>query len=134
MRRYVLSVESRIYTTPILRDYTIPCKALHNSCDTGRCCVSPVHWAYILEKTMPRKGQKGIWSQPGIPELYEEPKKRFNIALTPTAKSALDKRATELGISTSELIERFARGVIGLPHQEAATKKQRRSRKSASSG
>lgn len=83
---------------------------------------------------MPRKGQKGIWSQPGVPELYEEPKKRFNLALTPTAKSALDKRAEELGISTSELIERFARGLVGLPQQEAAAKKSRQSRTSLKSG
>lgn len=80
---------------------------------------------------MPKKGHK---SQAGVGDLYESPKVKLNITVTENAKTALDKRAVELGISKSELIERFARGLIGLPHQEVAAKKSRKSRTSLKSG
>jgi metal-responsive CopG/Arc/MetJ family transcriptional regulator len=43
---------------------------------------------------------------------YGENKERINISLTPTAQRLLDEQGTALGISRSELIERFARGMI----------------------
>lgn len=39
---------------------------------------------------------------------------RFNLSLTPTAKSMLDAKAQEMGISRAELVERFARGELSL--------------------
>jgi hypothetical protein len=80
---------------------------------------------------MPRKGHK---SQAGIGDLYESPKVKLNITVTEDAKTALDERAKQLGISKSELIERFARGIVGLPQQEAAVKKRKRSPKLSSAG
>lgn len=80
---------------------------------------------------MPRKGHK---SQPGVGDLYEEPKERTSIFLTKQAKSSLDSIATALGISRSELVERFARGTIKLPEQEQSIKKRKRSQKLPNAG
>ncbi|MBP5977940.1 ribbon-helix-helix protein, CopG family, partial [Brasilonema sp. CT11] len=55
---------------------------------------------------MPKKGQR---SSKGIGDLYDQPKVRTTVALTKEAQEALDIRAKELGISRSELLERFAR-------------------------
>ena len=80
---------------------------------------------------MPKKGH---FSQEGVPELWEEPKKVASLALTQKALDALDQRAKSLGLSRSELVERFARGLIGLPEQEVAIKKLRQSKHSLKSG
>jgi hypothetical protein len=45
-------------------------------------------------------------------EEYGEKKDRVNISLTPTAQKLLDDQGAALGVSRSELIERFARGLI----------------------
>jgi metal-responsive CopG/Arc/MetJ family transcriptional regulator len=58
---------------------------------------------------MPRKGHR---SSKGVGDLYEEPKTRTNVALTEEALKRLDTRAEAMGISRSELIERFARGQV----------------------
>jgi hypothetical protein len=58
---------------------------------------------------MPTKGHK---SQAGVGDLYETPKEKLNLTVTETAKANLDKKATKLGISKSELIERFARDTL----------------------
>lgn len=51
---------------------------------------------------------------------YEEPKTRVNMALTPSSIELLDNRATQIGVSRSELIEQFARGLLeNLPPEEA---------------
>lgn len=80
---------------------------------------------------MPRKGHK---STAGVGDLYETPKTRLNISITETAKSALQARADELDISISELIERFSRGLVGLPEQEQSAKKRKRSRQLSPTG
>lgn len=60
---------------------------------------------------MGKKGQKG---QKDVPELYEEVKKRVNLALTPTGINGLDEIASNLDISRSELVERIGRRLIRL--------------------
>nr|MCM0590146.1 ribbon-helix-helix protein, CopG family [Gloeotrichia echinulata DEX184] len=40
---------------------------------------------------------------------YDEPKMRVSIALTASSVEALDKMATEMNISRSEIVEIFAR-------------------------
>lgn len=80
---------------------------------------------------MPTKGRKSI---KGIGDLYDSPKSRVNLMLTEQAVKDLDQRAEELGISRSELVERFARGLIGLPGQEKSAKKRRRSDKLLTAG
>lgn len=45
-------------------------------------------------------------------EEYGEIKERINISLTPTAMKLLDEQGAALGVSRSELIERFARGLL----------------------
>ncbi|MBE9208825.1 ribbon-helix-helix protein, CopG family [Nostoc sp. LEGE 06077] len=40
---------------------------------------------------------------------YEEPKIRVNISLTQTSIQTLDRKATQMGLSRSELIETMAR-------------------------
>ncbi len=57
---------------------------------------------------MGKKGQKG---QKNVPELYDEVKRRVNLAITPTGIEGLDAIASELGVSRSELVERIGRGV-----------------------
>lgn len=80
---------------------------------------------------MPRQGHK---STAGVGDLWDEPKSRTTLILTETARTALDERAAKLGISRSELVEQFARGIIGLPEQETAAKKSKRSRNFTKSG
>jgi hypothetical protein len=80
---------------------------------------------------MPKKGHK---SQGGVGDLYEEPKERTTLALTKAARVALDERANQLGVSRSELVERFARGLLVLPEQEEPTKKRKRSRQLSAAG
>ncbi|BAY32883.1 CopG domain protein DNA-binding domain protein [Nostoc carneum NIES-2107] len=60
---------------------------------------------------MGKKGQKG---QKDVPELYDEVKKRVNLALTPTGINGLDEIASNFEISRSELVERIARRIIRL--------------------
>ena len=45
----------------------------------------------------------------GRPTDYGEAKTRVNMSLTPTCIDILDERASELGCSRSELVERFSR-------------------------
>ncbi len=52
-------------------------------------------------------GQKRLKGE-GI--LWDEPKKRVSVALTPTAIEGLDRIANEIGVSRSELIEMVGRG------------------------
>jgi hypothetical protein len=70
----------------------------------------------------------------GEPLFYDEVKKDTIFMLTNTARQQLDTRARELGISRSELVERFARGLLVLPEQEEPTKKRRRSRQLSAAG
>lgn len=58
---------------------------------------------------MGKKGQKG---QKDLPELYDEVKKRVNLALTPTGINGLDAIASSLDISRSELVEQIGRKLI----------------------
>lgn len=55
---------------------------------------------------MGKKGQKG---QKDVPELYDEVKKRVNLALTPSGINGLDAIASNLNISRSELVEQIGR-------------------------
>lgn len=55
---------------------------------------------------MPIKGKK---SQGGQGDLYDEPKKRYNVMLTPTAKNILETIGEKEGLSVSEVLERYAR-------------------------
>ncbi|MEH2365761.1 hypothetical protein [Nostoc sp.] len=60
---------------------------------------------------MGKKGQKG---QKDVPEMYDEVKKRVNLALTPTGIEGLDAIASNLDLSRSELVERIGRRLICL--------------------
>ncbi len=80
---------------------------------------------------MPVKGRK---STKGIGDLYESPKTRISLMVTEEALEALDKMASELGISRSELVERFGRGIIQFPEQEQPAKKRKRSAKLSIAG
>lgn len=52
----------------------------------------------------------------GRPELWEgQPKNRVNISITDEAIQRLDDYAKALGLSRSEIIERFARGILVQP-------------------
>lgn len=70
----------------------------------------------------------------GEPVFYSEIKRNTMLTLTDTAKHLLDERARELGVTRSELVEQFARGIIQLPGQEQSTKKRKRSQKLPSAG
>lgn len=59
-----------------------------------------------------KRAQKGIKSTKGRPEMYEEVKGRVSIVLTPKGLQGLDAMAQANGISRSELIERFGRGLF----------------------
>lgn len=48
----------------------------------------------------------------GVPVIYDEAKEPRNFSLTPTASALIDKKAKEMGISRSELIEKFARNTL----------------------
>ena len=58
---------------------------------------------------MAKKGYKNV---PGIPEIWDEVKKKFHYSLTPTAHLKLDELAKTYGLSRSEFIEQVARGII----------------------
>ncbi|MGH1394626.1 MAG: hypothetical protein ACRAVC_11410 [Trichormus sp.] len=60
---------------------------------------------------MGKKGQKG---QKDVPELYDEVKKRVNLALTPTGIDGLDAIADSMDLSRSELVERIGRKLISV--------------------
>ncbi|MBU7586800.1 MAG: hypothetical protein KAF91_28755 [Nostoc sp. TH1S01] len=60
---------------------------------------------------MGKKGQKG---QKDVPELYDEVKKRVNLALTPTAIEGLDAIADSMDLSRSEFVERIGRKLISV--------------------
>lgn len=59
-------------------------------------------------------GKKGYPNIPGIPQIWDEVKKKVGIALTPTAAEGLDRLAKEYNLSKSEFIEQIARGIIRL--------------------
>ena len=59
-------------------------------------------------------GKKGQIGQKNVPELYDEVKRRVNLAITPTGIEGLDAIASDLGVSRSELVERIGRGLISL--------------------
>jgi hypothetical protein len=60
-----------------------------------------------------QKRKKGVKGQPNTPTTeYGELKKNVKMTLTPTAIASLDATATVLGISRSELIERYARSLM----------------------
>lgn len=58
-------------------------------------------------------GKKGIRPQKGQPETDwgEAKTAKLNIGLTPTGKKLVRERANQLGISVSEVLERWARGI-----------------------
>ncbi len=62
------------------------------------------------------KGQK---KSKGVPELYDEVKKRVNLSLTPSAIAGLDKLSQELNLSRSELVEQIGRGSIPIAEQSS---------------
>jgi metal-responsive CopG/Arc/MetJ family transcriptional regulator len=80
---------------------------------------------------MPIKGRK---STKGVGDLYKSPKTRISLMVTEEALESLDQMANELGISRSELVERFGRKTIRLPYQEEPSKKSKRSQKLANAG
>jgi hypothetical protein len=49
--------------------------------------------------------------KPAERSAWGENKERYSIFVTPTAMKAIDTRAQVLGISRSEFLEQFARGV-----------------------
>ncbi len=71
---------------------------------------------------MPRKGHKSVKD---VGDLYGEKKRVRGLTLTDTAMQGLEVRATELGISKSEVVEQFARGLIGLPSDLTKEEKQK---------
>lgn len=50
----------------------------------------------------------------GRPKTWDEKKTRTTMSLTPEAVERLDALAKSKGLSKSELIERFARGLVGI--------------------
>lgn len=59
-----------------------------------------------------KRAKKGHQSQRGVPEIYEEVKKTFSFALTPTAKASLQFLAKHYRLSMSEFLEQIGRGQI----------------------
>ncbi len=57
-------------------------------------------------------GKKGQIGQKNVPELYDEVKRRVNLAITPTGIERLDAIASDLGVSRSEFVERIGRGLL----------------------
>lgn len=55
---------------------------------------------------------KGLKSQRGRPEVYDEVKKRMSVSLTPTGAKQLDDLAKSFGLSRGELVERIGRSLI----------------------
>ena len=68
-----------------------------------------------IEPWQRKKPQKGIKSQRGQGEMYDEVKRPQTLSLTRTAVFGLDELARERGISRSELVEQVGRGIIPLP-------------------
>lgn len=58
--------------------------------------------------------QKGLKSERGKGELYDEVKTKQTLSLTRTAVKGLDEMAEALNISRSELVERVGRKIIPL--------------------
>jgi metal-responsive CopG/Arc/MetJ family transcriptional regulator len=58
--------------------------------------------------------KKGFKKAKGEPAYWDEMKKRYTIALTPTAIKQLDELAKQRELSRSELVERIGRGIITL--------------------
>ena len=58
---------------------------------------------------MAKKGSKNL---PGVPEIWDEVKKRATMTLTPTAIAGLDILAQKWQLSRSEFIEHIGRGLI----------------------
>jgi hypothetical protein len=57
-----------------------------------------------------QRRKKGVKGQPGTPTTeYGELKSNVKMTLTPTAVATLDRIATALSVSRSELTERIAR-------------------------
>ena len=67
------------------------------------------------KKTQPKKSMRG---QPETE--YGETKTNLSLSITPTGKELLKSISRSLGISTSELIERIARGKYRLVPTEQA--------------
>ncbi len=70
-------------------------------------------------------GKKGKKSRKGVGELYDETKVDTLLTLTPTARGNLDQVAKDLKISRSEVVERFARGVLTLSESVVLSKEER---------
>ncbi len=70
----------------------------------------------------------------GQPVLHSEIKRTRAIVLTDTATELFDKRAQELKMSRSELIEGLARGEVSMLECESTTKKLKRSPKLVGAG
>jgi len=60
-------------------------------------------------KTNRENAKKPVKSMRGIPEYYDECKKRYSLSLTPTAHKLLKDLANEKQLSLSELIEQIGR-------------------------
>lgn len=50
----------------------------------------------------------------GVPEIYEQKKRQFNVTLTPQAISILERVAILIGESRSQVLEKALRGEINL--------------------
>lgn len=61
-----------------------------------------------LDKSL-KNHKKSVKSMRGVPEYYDECKKRYSISLTPTAHRLLKDLATEKELSISEFIEQIGR-------------------------
>ncbi|KYC34781.1 hypothetical protein WA1_49535 [Scytonema hofmannii PCC 7110] len=60
-------------------------------------------------------GKKGTKSTDGIGEIWDEPKsQKTTLHLTPTGKKAALERAKAMGISLSEVLERFGRETLNV--------------------
>jgi hypothetical protein len=66
------------------------------------------------------------------PVFYDEVKKDTIVMLTETARQCLQEKADKLGISRSEVVERFARGL--LTTEEQSPKKRKRSQQLPNAG
>lgn len=65
----------------------------------------------LCQRKKVKNGEKGLR---GIPQIYHEKKKQFNITLTLHTISVLEKVANFLGESRSQVIEKAFRGEINL--------------------
>ena len=59
-----------------------------------------------------KKAQKGVKSQRGVPELYDELKKPASVSATPTGRKGFDEKAKSMGLSRSELFEKIGRNEV----------------------